>query len=192
MNIKVPIVVTGICIPLLCLGSSVDFSYTHSVYEKTYILSKNKWITAILAFIGGIIGLQRWYLGHYKAGLFYMLCFLFTIAAIQFVARGGVVFPVLFILLVLGYLLLELIGHLKQIKLYLKPFQDMLLGLAFIPLAISILWISLIITFSGRSVYLVLFTSIFTLFSLFMAIRYLVSGRREFIERFYKNRSIWH
>lgn len=192
MNIKVPIVIAGICIPLFCLGSSVDFSYTHSVYEKTYILGKNKWITAILAFLGGAIGLQRWYLGHYKAGLFYMLCFLFTLAAFQFVVRGGVVFPIVFILLVLGYLLLELIGHLKQIKSYLKPFQDMFLGLAFIPLAVSILWVILIVAFSGPSVYLVLFTSIFTLFSLFMAMRYLICGRREFIERFYKNRSIWH
>lgn len=191
MNVRTFTLVVAVCIPLFCSASSMDL-HSFSTLEQAKWFGKNKWLTAFLAFLGGVLGLHRWYMGHYKAGLFHILCFLFTIPALQFVVRGTVLFPVIFVFLILGYAGLEIIAQLKQVKLYLKPFQDMLLGLAFVPLGISLLWIGLIFAFSGRSVYLILFTSIFTLFSLFLAFRYAISDKRTFIERFYKNRSIWH
>jgi hypothetical protein len=191
MNMKVFALVVAVCIPLFCSASSTDL-HSFAYLEKAELLGKNKWITAFLAFLGGVLGLHRWYMGHYKAGLFYILCFLFTVPALQFVVRGTAFFPIIFLFLMLGYIGLEIIAQLKRAKQYFKPFQDMLLGLAFVPLGISLLWIGLILAFSGRSVYLILFTSIFTLFSLFLSFRYVTAGKREFIERFYKNRSIWH
>lgn len=191
MNIKIFILLAVVCIPLFCSASSTDL-YSFSTIQKAEWFGKNKWITAFLALLGGIVGLHRWYMGHYKAGLFYMLCFLFIFPSIQFLVRGTLFFPVIFLLLLLGYAGLEVIAQIKQAKQYIKPFQNMLLGLAFIPLGIGIFWIGLIYAFSGRSVYLMLFTSIFALFSLFLSFRYATSDKRDFIERFYKNRSIWH
>lgn len=191
MNLKRFVLAIVVFIPLFCLASSVQ-GHSFSVTQKIEWLDKNKWIATFLALIGGTFGLHRWYMGHYKAGMFHIFCFLFTIAALQFVARGAIVFPIVFVLLILGYVGLEIIGNLKCIKQYLKPFQDMLLALAFIPLSISLMWIALIVAFSGPSVYLVLATSIFALFSLFLAFRYATSSKRTFVERFHKNRSIWH
>ncbi len=191
MNLKVFTLVAAVCIPLFCFASSIDL-HSFSTLEKMDLLGKNKWLTAFLAFLGGVLGLHRWYMGHYKAGLFYILCFLFIFPSIQFLVRGTLLFPVIFLLLLLGYAGLEIIAQIKQAKQYIKPFQNMLLGLAFIPLGIGIFWIGLIYAFSGRSVYLMLFTSIFALFSLFLSFRYAASDKRDFIERFYKNRSIWH
>lgn len=191
MTLKGLVLAVIVVIPLFCLASSVEW-HSFSATQKAEWFDKNKWIAAFLALIGGTFGLHRWYMGHYKAGMFHILCFLFSIAALQFVARGAVVFPIIFILLMLGYIGLEIIANLKRVKQYLKPFQDMLLALAFIPLSISLVWIALIFAFSGPSVYLVLATSIFALFSLFLAFRYATSNKRTFIERFHKNRSIWH
>jgi len=172
--------------------NSIETTDLYAVSEQLQLFGKNKWITTVLAFLGGTLGLHRFYMGHYKAGIFHLLCFLFIFPAFQLLFRGTVFFLVMLGILLLGYAGLEVMGQLKQANHYFKPLQSVLLGLAFIPLAISALWIGLIVAFSGRSVYLVLFISVFTLFSLFLSFRYAMSGRREFIERFYKNRSIWH
>jgi TM2 domain-containing membrane protein YozV len=177
---------------VFCSTGNIETIDFYTVSEQLQFFGKNKWITAFLAFLGGALGLHRFYMGHYKAGFFYLFCFLFIVPAFQLLFRGVGVFPVLLAGLLLGYAGLEVIGELKQAKPYLKPLQSMLLGLAFIPLAISVVWIGLILAFAGRSVYLALFISAFTLFSLFLSFRYATSSKREFIERFYKNRSIWH
>lgn len=191
------ILILGIILltPLFCLGSSIEINHTYSIFEFTQILGKNKWITALLAFLGGFLGLHRWYMGHYKAGTFYTLCFLLILSAISFVGTGLLIFPIIFLLLLLAYIASEVVMRLKGFKpykRYIKPIQLMILALAYIPLITSLFWVSLVIAFSGYSVYLILFTSMFSLFSFFLAFRYAISSKREFIERFYKNRSIWH
>ncbi|MCS7029409.1 MAG: TM2 domain-containing protein [Bacteroidia bacterium] len=166
-----------------------------SVYtsaQELLFFGKNKWIAAFLAFWGGAIGLHRFYMGHYKAGLFYLFCTILTLYALQFIATGKSTFALLFMSLFLFYLVVGLIGRITNLKIYFEPLQEMVLALMFIPIVLAFLWLGLIIVFSGFSVYLVLAGTIFTLFSLFISFRYATSSRRDFIERFYKNRSIWH
>ncbi|MCS7076317.1 MAG: TM2 domain-containing protein [Bacteroidia bacterium] len=170
-----------------CSNLSAELSVS-----QVFWMGKNKWITAFLALIGGSLGLHRLYLGHYKAALFHFFCTLLSFYALSFIVTGSIVFPVIFLLLFLSYVAVGILGRVKNIRAYLKPFQDMILALMFIPLFFALLWFGLIVAFSGSSVYFMLVSSIFTLFSLFLSFRYAIISKRGFIERFYKNRSIWH